>query len=92
MAVAVGGDLGRLGLREIHMARAGNVSGPDGLSVGEPGREMESRGGREGGARNEVASPVNSWSQGHKLMVCLYIRDELGGIPPNTTLLQCNKK
>ncbi len=46
--------------------------------VGEPGRETESRGGKEGGggALNEVASPVNSWSQGHKVFdgVCVHKR------------------
>ena len=57
-------------------------------------RSREGNGGREGGACNEVASPVNSWSQGHKVSdaVFVYIRDEPGGIPPNTTHLQCNKK
>lgn len=47
--VVEGADLGRLGLREIHMARAGNVTGPDGLSGWRAGEGNRERGGREGG-------------------------------------------
>lgn len=91
-AVVAGADLGRLGRGEIHMARQAMLLGQ---TVFSGWRSREGNGGREGGGVcNEVASPVNSWSQGHKVSdaVFVYIRDEPGGIPPNTTHLQCNEK
>lgn len=41
----------------------------------EPGRETENRGGKEGvgWGCDEVASPVNSWSQGHKVSDALCV-------------------
>lgn len=65
--MVVGADLGRLGLGEIHMARAGNGSGPDGLSGWRAGKGNGEQTRKRRGVRNEVASPVNSWSQGHKV-------------------------
>lgn len=74
--VVEGADLGWLGLGEIHMARAGNVTGPDGLSGWRAGEGNGEQRRKRRGARNEVASPVNSWSQGHKVSdaVCVHKR------------------
>lgn len=48
--VVVGADLGRLGLWDIHMVRAGNVTGPDGLSGWRDGEgNGEQRRKRRGG-------------------------------------------
>lgn len=61
-------DLGWLGLREIHMAWAGSVTGPDSSSGWRAEEGKQSGGGGErGGGHNEVASPVNNWSQGYKV-------------------------
>lgn len=49
VVVVVGVDLGQLGSREIHMARAGNVTRQDGLLWLESrGGKTESGGGKEG--------------------------------------------
>lgn len=55
------------------MAWAGNVTEPEGLS-GLTAREgnREQRRKKRGGC-DEVASPVNSWSQGHKVSDALCV-------------------
>lgn len=82
--MVVGADLGQLGVGETHMARAGNVKGQTAFLAGEPGRETE-RAEKERRGGFVMRQPRLS-TAGAKVIKCLmpyvYIRDELGGIPP----------
>lgn len=77
------------------MARSGSVTRPADILwlESQGGADKKAKGGESGGLimRQQCLSTARA-KVIKCLMLCVYIRDDVGGIPPNETLLQSNKK